>query len=112
MTSEERESIINEAVERTLLMIPEVVGNLIMNHAAKIRTSKVFYEKYPELKSHKELVAAVIEEIDDANIGDNFDQIVERAVPEIKRKISQLKNLDLKKVEKPKLDIPFGSGEI
>ena len=34
MTPEERESIINEAVERALLALPDVWANLIIDHRA------------------------------------------------------------------------------
>ena len=110
ITKEERESIINEAVERTLLAIPEVIGNLIMNHASKLRASKLFYDKYPQFKNYKELVAAVIEKIDDSDMSKNFDQIIEAAVPEIESKIKAMKNLDMKKVKKP--DLEFGIGDL
>lgn len=113
ITEEEKEEIINKAVERTLLKIPEVVGNLITNHAAKIRVNKEFYTKYPEFDKHRELVAAVIERIEGTDPTKDFKEIVDGAVPEIKRRISQLSKLDMKKVEKPDLSkkLDFDQGE-
>jgi hypothetical protein len=108
MTPEERESIINEAVERTILMIPEVVGNLMMNHAAKIRANKKFYEKHPEFKEFKEVVASVIEQVEDSDLSKNFEDILTNAIPKIRKRIDQVKLLDTKKVEKP--DLNFDNG--
>jgi hypothetical protein len=108
MTKEERESIINEAVERTLLMIPEVIGNLIMNHAAKIRAGKLFYDKYPEFKSFSDIVASTIEEVEDKDFTKDMNEILELAVPEIKRRIEAVKNLDFKSVKKPDVNIDYG----
>lgn len=108
MTPEERESIINEAIERTLLMIPEVVGNLIMNHAAKLRMNKEFYKNHPELAKYKDVVASVIEHLEDSDPSQSFEDIIEKAVPKIKRRIEQVKDLDMKKVEKPNLNFDNG----
>lgn len=112
MDKSEREEIINEAVERTILMIPEVVGNLIMNHAAKMRVSSKFYEKYPQFKEFKQVVASVIEKYDDENIGEDFEKVLEKSVPEVERRIAKVKDLNMTEVKKPDLKIPFGSGEI
>lgn len=110
ITDSEREEIINAAVEQTLLKIPEVVGNLITNHAAKIRLNKEFYTKYPEFEKHRELVASVIESVEGKDFTKETKQIIEEAVPEIRRRIAKVKNLEMKKVEKPNLD--FSHGEL
>lgn len=115
ITEEEKEEIINAVVERTLLKIPDVVGNLITNYAAKIRINKEFYTKHPEFDKHRDLVASVIESVEGEDPTRDFEEIVNSAVPKIKRRIEQMKNLDMKKVEKPKLDIDLdfgGQGEI
>ena len=64
ISEEERRSIINEAVEKTLLKIPEVVGNLMSTYADKIRTSEKFYSQYPEFNKHRQIVASAIEELE------------------------------------------------
>jgi len=110
ITNEERESIINEATERMLLRIPEVVGNLITNYAAKIRAGKEFYAKHPEFNNHREVVASVIEEMENKNLAKPFSEIVNDSVPVIKRRINSLKGIDTKTIKQPNLD--FSQGEL
>lgn len=112
ITKEERESIIAEATERMLLKIPEVVGNLITNYAEKIRVKKEFYDKYPEFKDHKEVVASTIEDTENTNPSMSFKEIVNTSVPNIRRRIESLKGLDTKSVSKPNLDFNSGHGEL
>lgn len=110
ITAEERESLINEITERMLLKIPDVVGNLITMYADKIRMSKEFYAKYPDLSSHKEIVASVIESLDANSKFKPFKEVVEDAVPIIYKRIEALKGIDMKTVKKPNLD--FSQGEL
>ena len=110
MTPEERESIISEAAERTLLAIPEVIGNLLSNHTLKIRLNREFYGKYPEFKDHKDIVGAVVEAVEGANTTSSYEQILEKAVPEIRNRMKVVSSLDMKSVKKP--DLNFGHGEL
>lgn len=110
ITEKERREIINMAVEETLLKIPEVVGSLMMNHASKVRTKKMFYEKFPEFSTHRDIVATVIEDVEGSDASLDFDKIIERAIPKIKRQIASIKDLDTKKVKKPNLN--FSHGEL
>jgi len=109
MTPEERESIINAAVERVLLKIPEVIGNLMATYAGKIKDSKVFYDKYPEFQKHRDLVAAVLEDLENKSTGKPVKELLEEAVPIIKKRIVQTKGLDTKIGQPLKLDF---NGEI
>jgi len=110
ITAEERESIINEATERMLLRIPEIVGNLITNYAEKIRVNTEFYSKHPEFSKHREIVASVIEELENKSNFKPFKEIVNEAIPTIKRRIDSLKGIDTTTVKKPNLD--FSQGEL
>ena len=110
ITSEERESIIAEATERMLLRIPEVVGNLITNYAEKIRINKEFYTKYPEFNTHREVVASVIEDMENKGFSKPFGELVNEAVPVIKRRINSLKGIDTKTIKQPNLD--FSQGDL
>ena len=110
ITDKEKREIIDSVVEETLLKIPEVVGALMMNHASKIRAKKKFYDKFPQFKENKDIVAAVIEGVENSDASLNFDQIIEKAVPKIKRQIAAVKDLDMTKTEKPNLD--FSQGEL
>lgn len=109
ITEKEKREIINKAVEETLLKIPEVVGSLMMNHASKLRAGKKFYNKFPEFNENRDIVAAVIESVENSDASLDFDQIIERAVPEIKRQIASVKDLDMTKMKRPNLS--FNQGE-
>ncbi len=110
ITEREKREIIDKAVEETLLKIPEVVGSLMMNHASKLRANKKFYGKFPEFNENRDIVAAVIESIENSDTSLSYDQIIEKAVPTIKRRISSVKDLEMTEVKKPNLD--FSHGEL
>lgn len=110
ITEKEKREIIDSVVEETLLKIPEVVGALMMNHASKIRAKKKFYDEYPKFSDNKDIVAAVIEGVESSDASLDFDQIIKKAVPEIKRQIAAVKDLDMIKVKKPNLN--FSQGEL
>ena len=109
MDTQEREEIINEAVERALLKIPEIIGNLMMYYSGKMKVSKRLYERFPEFEKHRQLVASTIEAEENADFSRSFDEIVEAAIPKIKRRIESVGNLDIANVKRPDLD--FGQGK-
>jgi len=106
ITQDERESIINEVIERILLMLPELIGNLISNHISLIKLNRDFYKKYPEFSKRKDLVAAVLESIEGNNPNLGYEEILEKAVPEIKNKLSDFKSLDMDTISIPNRNIP------
>ena len=103
-TEAEKVEIIDRAVEKTLLMIPEVVGNLLNHHSSLNKINKDFYENHPELREHKEIVASVIESVEGKNPPMDYTKLVDKALPEIKQRISDIKDLDMIKVDVPVLD--------
>lgn len=104
ITPEEREEIIAASVERCLLSIPQVVGNLMMNQSIMVKNVKDFYDANPSFVNHKDVVASVIEVTEGSNPYINRTDLLEKAVPEIKKRISMLDKLDTKYViSKPDL---------
>lgn len=102
LSKDEKESIIQEAFERILLHLPEVIGSLITNHTAQLEINKNFYKKYPRFKDHKDAVMSVIElmELKHPNLG--HEKLLEKAVPDIDRRIAQVGKLDIQNVtDKP-----------
>lgn len=87
MFTEREEAIINAAVERTLLAIPDVVGNLMANHAALHKINLKFYDKYPEFKDKKDVVQSIVEWIEGKNTLLGYEEILEKAVPEIRKRL-------------------------
>jgi hypothetical protein len=110
VSASEKEDIVNAVVERIYLKLPEIMGNLMAEHAAKLKISKEFYDKYPEFKDYRREVAAIIERVEGTDPTRPIKEIMEKAVPEIRSQLKNLKNLDMKSVSRPNLD--FGQGEL
>lgn len=100
LTPEEREEIINAAVEKALLMIPEVVGNMMTNHVAMAKINSDFYTKFPEFKNNKDIVMSVVEMIEGQNPAIDYEEILEKAAPEIRKRIATTDALDITNVSK------------
>lgn len=123
MTSEERQAIIGEAVdkavEKALLVMPEVIGNLITDHVAMAKINAEFYKAHPEFKDHKESVVSVIEKVNGQNPLLNHKDLLNKALPEIQERIKTVGSLNMETVSSnpsrvyeplsvPKIDNPHG----
>lgn len=107
ITDEERQSIINEAVEKALLTLPEVIGNIITNQMTLVRTNREFYEKHPEFASRKDVVASVVEKLDGEHIGATYAEILNKAVPLIRDRMKTVEKLEpeFKTLRRPSRDL-------
>ena len=107
MTSEERQSIIDELkahidakieseTERAYLGLPEVIGSLMADNAALIETNKAFYKDHPEFKDHKVAVASVLEELSGKNPNRKMEQLTKDkdTIATIRERIKTEKRLD------------------
>lgn len=106
----ERQDIIdeavNKAVEKTLLLIPEVIGNLMSSHAALHKINTKFYSDFPEFKDKKDVVASVVEMVEGKNPLAKYEDILKSAIPEIRERINTMKNLDMENFNpKPNRDL-------
>lgn len=100
------EEIVQKTVERMLKILPEVVGNLMTSHAANMRLNKEFYEKYPEFKSHSDIVRESIAKIDLENPMMGYEDILNKAIPFICEGIKIKNTITMKRpVERPSLDL-------
>ena len=99
ITREEREEIINAAVEKALLMLPDVVGNLLVNHAAMSKLTTGFYTANPEFKDHKDAVIAILEKLESDNPGKKYEELLGIAVPAIKERIKLKQSLNTTHVQ-------------
>ena len=107
ISEEEKQEIVDRAVEAALLKLPEVVGNLMATHSAAAKANKEFYEKYPEFKDKTELVRATVESIEGKNPNLEYEEILKKAVPEIRKRTRQLSKLDTESAKKPDKGIKF-----
>lgn len=105
ITKEERDSIVNEAVEKALLILPEVVGNLIANQTTFIELNREFYKKYPEFADKKDVVQSVVEVVEGENFGLEYKDILAKAVPKIKERLKIVGTLDTKTINRPNRDL-------
>jgi hypothetical protein len=114
LTEKEKQEIVNISVEKLLLMLPEIIGNLITNHMSKLKLNKDFYLNYPEFRDKKDIVASVVEMVEGLDPTIDYKDILHEAVPEIKKRLGQVKGLNFKSVSKPNRsfnDMNFDSGE-
>jgi hypothetical protein len=95
MTEQE---IIDKAVEKAMLILPEVVGNLITHHVAMSKMNSEFYDAHPEFKGRKDVVASVIEMLDGENPMIEYKDLLAKAVPKIKERIKTIEMLETKTV--------------
>lgn len=100
LTEEEILSIIDRAVEKSMLVLPTVVGNLIVNHLEHAGLNKTFYGEHPEFTGYKNIVASVVELVDGATPGESYDNILKAAVPLIRERIKLTNTLNVTTVDK------------
>ncbi len=108
LTEKEKQEIIDMAVEKALLMIPEVVGNMMTNHVAMTKINSKFYKDHPEFKDHKDAVVSVIEMIEGQDPTVDYKEILEKSIPEIKKRISTIVKMDVKDIS-PKFNRDFSN---
>ena len=100
LTQEEREEIISAAVERTLLAIPDVIGNLMANHAMLHKLNSQFYKDHPEFAKRKDIVQAAVEYVEGKNPLLKYEEILQKAIPEIERRMIAVKDVNVDSVAK------------
>lgn len=98
LTEEDEQAIVNLAVEKALLLLPETVGHLIANHVALSKMNTQFYKDHPEFKDSKDVVAQVVEMMEGENPLDDYETLLKKSVPKIRERLLTLKNLDTKNV--------------
>jgi predicted nucleic-acid-binding protein len=96
-----KQEVVDEVVEKILLMLPEIMGNLITNHMSKLKLNKDFYLSHPEFRDKKDIVTSVIEMVEGLDPTVDYKDILYEAIPEIKKRISQVKGLDFESLPEP-----------
>lgn len=105
MSEQEKEEIIARTAERVMLALPEVIGNLMTSKVMEARINREFYKAHPELVAHSDTVRSVIEEIQGKNPIDDYNTLLEKSVPEIKKRLEVMKGLNVTDVVKPNRDL-------
>lgn len=98
MNNEEFERLKKEVVIEILNLMPEVIGNLMTQHAEHSKLRKEFYTENSQFKEHGEIVSAVIQRIESEKLGQNYEDILKKAIPQIQEQIKVKCGLDLSSV--------------
>jgi hypothetical protein len=106
LTPEERQEIIHAACEKALLLLPEVVGSLMTQHAALLDLNRDFYKANPTFTAHKPIVQSVIEQIEGARPGTDYKEILKAAIPLIQERIRVQASVDMTTVKRPDRHLP------
>lgn len=104
VTDEERNEIINAAVEKALLSLPTVIGNMMQQQAEFTKINKDFYAAYPDFRPHRDIVQAVVERVDGDNPLMTLQEKLNEAVPIIREQIKTRGSLDMTKANRPNRD--------
>jgi len=99
LTNEQVDNIVSLVIERVLTRMPKVIGNLMAQQATANKVKKDFYKKYPEFEKHKDVVVDVVGKIEGKNLTLSLEQIMEKAIPEIRQKIKMKQELDVDNVK-------------
>ena len=86
--------LVKLCVEESLKTLPVVIDHLSRQAAYLKELSDAFYTDNKDLANHKRLVASVIEQIEIANPGMKYGEILEKAAPEARKKINMLSKFD------------------
>jgi len=95
ITEKEKQEIIDRAVEKSMLMLPEVMANLMASQDALNKLKDKFYSDYPEFSEKRDIVTSVIETIEGKNPLLKYSEILKLAVPEIHNRMVTIEKLDM-----------------
>lgn len=114
VTTEERNEIVNEALEKFMLLIPQIAEIMSKNveRALAMQAHKTkFYADHKEFEAYKDVVAKVLQSLDDKHPGIAYKELTDKAIPLIQFEIANKGRLNLTKPEKPTremLNVPLG----
>lgn len=95
ITPEEKEQIIQEALERILKIIPETIGNMMKAQSMYKQLTENFYKDNSELKGHSDIVREVVAKVESENPMEDYSDILKKALPKIKDQLNIKKTLSM-----------------
>lgn len=87
--------VLNKAVEDAMRYTPELTAKLIKTVSANTRMAEEFLNRNPAFKGHLDVVRAVVSKIEKQNPNLTYQEILEKAEPEIYRNINSMSQLKL-----------------
>jgi len=109
------QKIVVDVTEKVLLRMPEVIGNLLKEHAAVHKMKQAFFKAHPEFVGNELLIAKVVQKIEQGNIDKDYKDILDMAVPVIQRSIQTSAACDTKTkptLDQLTLDMPTSNGAL
>lgn len=101
ITEEEKASIVEAVLERIVLRLPEIVGNLMVQQVQKSKITSEFYAANPDFRGHEDIIRKVVSEEEGMSTLDDYKDILERSVPKIRETIKQVDKVDFKVQAQP-----------
>jgi len=93
-----------QTIEDILKSLPFVVRNMVTSASRRYELANKFYEENKDLANDKSLSAAVIEEMDAKYPGMPFEELLEKAAPEIRRRLTLRQDVNYHRTGRPSLE--------
>lgn len=106
--SPREEEIIAETLTRAMNILPEVIGNLMIQKSTTGKLSMKFFEENKSFLKHTDIVASTLEDVQNDNPGLQMGEWLELAKPIISKRIDIVDKSDFEKPEYPKSTIYNG----
>ena len=95
ITPEEKEQIIQEALERILKVLPETIGNLMKAQSMYKQLTENFYKENPELKGHSDIVREVVAKVEGSNPMADYSTSLLGTIKECTGRMQKIRNLPI-----------------
>jgi hypothetical protein len=84
--------LFNKAIETAMISTPALAAQLIKRGLAMKQLAAEFFENNPELAAHRSILEKVVMEVDAANPGATYEDILKKAAPIAKEKIKLIES--------------------
>jgi len=106
LSNEQMDQLVFDITEKILLRMPEVLGNLIKEHASMKKLTDSYLDENPNFKGHSLIIQKVLEKLEETNSGLAYEKLLVLATPKIKQQIALSSGCDTENVKKKdELDI-------
>jgi len=93
--------VYNSAVEAAIRKLPDVVSRMVASTTATQAMTKDFFARNKGFDEHKEIVAAVVQDVESLHPDSNYAEILKMAEVGIKEKISAISKMPKLPLDKP-----------
>ena len=108
MTPEDREEI-QAMITEAFLKMPEVVAALFQEKLVLQKMRDQFYAEHKSFEKHKDIVASTMEELEGANSGKTYEQLLKESVPVVQRRIDAIGKANLQHIDTKPTNLTFNA---